>query len=118
MHSIRKIVGAVLRKELKNLDFGPIWARNARKPENRIFPEKSGSVSFLGLLSPNFVPKIRKIVRANSEKKSKKTHFRPFWALFAQIWANGIFPEKSFFAKNFLPLIRFVLAHLQPKLMT
>ena len=28
-------------------------------------------------------------------QNSENLIFRPFWALFAQIWANGIFPEKS-----------------------
>ena len=39
----------------------------------------------------------------------------PVLGPFCPCW---IFFEKSFFAKNILPLIRFVLAHFQPKLMT
>ena len=41
----------------------------------------------------------------------------PFWTLLPKFGAKGIFDEKSFFTKKFLPLIRFVLAPFQPKVM-
>ena len=44
--------------------FGPKTGRRARIPENRNFREKSVSVIFLQISSPNFMPKIRKILRA------------------------------------------------------
>ena len=39
-------------------------------PKNQIFPKKSGSVTFFPLSSSNFMPKIRKIVRAVFQKKT------------------------------------------------
>ena len=38
--------------------------RLAQNPENRIFREKSGSVIFLQISSPNFMQKIRNILQA------------------------------------------------------
>ena len=45
--------------------FGLIWAHLAQFGHNEIFFEKSGSVTFLPLWSPNFMQEIRKIFRAN-----------------------------------------------------
>ena len=44
--------------------FGPKTGRRAQNPENRNFREKSILVIFLQIPSPNFMPKIRKILRA------------------------------------------------------
>ena len=45
---------------------------------------------------------------------SPRQNVVPLFALFLE---NQIFAEKNFFAKKFVPLIRFVLARFQPKLM-
>ena len=50
--------------------FGPFWALFAQIWANGIFPEKSGSVTFLRLWIPNFMQEIRKILGANSEKQT------------------------------------------------
>ena len=61
------INGQNFRKNPKNPIFGPILALSPKFWENQSFPEKSGSVTFLHLWSPNFMQKMRKNLRANSE---------------------------------------------------
>ena len=65
---MRKIVRAVL--EISNFEtiFGLIWRRFPKYLQIEIFFGKSGRVTFLTLWSPNFMQKIRKILRAVSEK--------------------------------------------------
>ena len=67
MKETRKIVRANLEKSSKKSIFGPFWAIFAQIWANGHFFEKSGSVCFLRLLTPNFMQGIRKIVRADSE---------------------------------------------------
>ena len=62
---------------------------------NENLTEKSSSVTFESLWSPNFIKKIRKNKWHNFEKLTKKSIFRPFWALFVLFWANENLPEKS-----------------------
>ena len=69
MQETREILGGNLEKRSKESIFGPFWALFAQIWANGIFPEKSGSVTFLRLWTPNFMQEIRKIVGANSEKK-------------------------------------------------
>ena len=50
-----------------SLFFSKIWEKNN-------FSEKSGSITFLCLWSPNFMQKIRKKLWANSENSTSRTH--------------------------------------------
>ena len=68
MHSIRKNVRANSEKKSKKSIFRPFLGFFPKNQPNQIFPEKSGSVTFDPLWIPNFMQKIRKNVRANSEK--------------------------------------------------
>ena len=67
MQKIRKILRADFEKIIKESIFEAIWTVLPKFWENQIFSEKSGSVTFLQLWSPNFMQKIRKILRAVSE---------------------------------------------------
>ena len=127
---IRKIVRAVFQKFSIYHHFwailghfGPFWDCLAQIPENRIFREKSGWVKFLQILSPNFRPKIRKIVGAVFQKFSIYHHFwailghfGPFWDRLAQNPENRIFRAKSgsvsfhhLWSPNFMPKIKKIL---------
>ena len=64
----KKIVRAVFEKNIKVSDFGLIWRPFREYLQIKNFFQKSGSVTFLPLQSPNFMQKIRKILRAVSEK--------------------------------------------------
>ena len=59
--------------KLKNRILCPIWPLFAQKRGDRIFPEKSESVSFLPLRTRNFMCDIRQILWANFEKSCKLT---------------------------------------------
>ena len=63
-----KIVRAVFEKNIKASDFGRIWRCFREYLQIKNFFQKSGSVTFLPLESPNFMQKIRKILKAISEK--------------------------------------------------
>ena len=64
----KKIVGAIFEKNIEVSDFGLIWRLFREYLQVINFFQKSGSVTFLPLLSPNLMQKIRKILRAVSEK--------------------------------------------------
>ena len=64
----KKIVSAVFDKNIKVSDFGLIWIPFCEYLQIKIFFQTSGSVTFLPSQSPNFVQKIRKILRAISQK--------------------------------------------------
>ena len=68
-----KNVRAVFSKKPKNPIFDPFLPQ---KRGSNYFFGKSGSVTFFHLCSPNFMQKIRKIVRANSEKSALLTDVR------------------------------------------
>jgi hypothetical protein len=68
------INGLDFHQNSKNPILGPFWPLFAQKRENRIFSEKSGSVTFFHLWTPNFMQKIRRILRANSEKSALLTY--------------------------------------------
>ena len=55
---------------------GHFFARWAKFGQNENFSQKKGSAIFLPLLSPNFMPSIRKIVGAVSEINSLLTNGR------------------------------------------
>ena len=69
----KKIVRAVFEKNIKVSDFGLIWRPFCEYLQIKNFFQKSGSVTFLPLQSPNFMQKIRKILRAVSEKTALPT---------------------------------------------
>ena len=64
----KKIVWAVFEKNIKVSDFGLIWRPFHEYLQINFFFQKSGSVTFLPLQSPNFKQKVREILRAVSEK--------------------------------------------------
>ena len=70
----KKIVRAVFEKNIKVSDFGLIWRLFREYLQIKNFFQKSGSVTFLPLQSPNFMQKIRKILRAVSEKTALPTN--------------------------------------------
>ena len=70
----KKIVRAVFEKNIKVSDFGLIWRPFREYLQIKNFFQKSGSVTFLPLQSPNFMQKIRKILRAVSEKTALPTN--------------------------------------------
>ena len=71
---------AVFEKNIKVPDFGLIWRpfreylRFREYLQINIFFQKSGSVTFLPLYSPNFMQKIRKILRTVSQKTALPTN--------------------------------------------
>ena len=73
----KKIVRAVFEKNIKVSDFGLIWRLFREYLQIKNFFQKSGSVTFLPLQSPNFMQKIRKILRAVSEKTALPTNQLP-----------------------------------------
>ena len=70
----KKIVTAVFEKNIKVSDFGLIWRPFREYLQIKNFFQKSGSVTFLPLQSPNFMQKIRKILTAVSEKTALPTN--------------------------------------------
>ena len=64
----KKIIKVVFEKNMKVPDFGLIWIHFHEYLQIKNFFQKSGSVTFLPLQSPNFMQKIRKIFGAISEK--------------------------------------------------
>ena len=70
----KKIVRAVFEKNIKVSDFGLIWRLFREYLQIKNFIQKSGSVTFLALYSPNFLQKIRKILRVISEKTALPTN--------------------------------------------
>ena len=70
----KKIVRAVLEKNIKMSDLGLIWRPLREYLQINNFFQKSGCVTFLPLQSPNFMQKIRKILRAVSEKTALPTN--------------------------------------------
>ena len=70
----KKVVRAVFEKNIKASDFGLIWRRFRKYLQIKDFFQKFGSVTFLPLQSPNFMEKIRKILRAVSEKTALPTN--------------------------------------------
>ena len=70
----KKIVRAVFEKNIKVSDFGFIWRLFREYFQTKKVFQKSGSVTFLPLQSPNFMQKITKILRAVSEKTASPTN--------------------------------------------
>ena len=70
----KKIVRAVFEKNMKMSDFGLIWRRFREYLQIKKFFQKSDSVTFLPLYFPNFMLKIKKILRAVSEKTALPTN--------------------------------------------
>ena len=70
----QKIIRAVFEKNIKVSDFGLIWRLFHEYLQIKNFFQKSSSVAFLPLYSPNFMRKIRKILRAFFEKTVLPTH--------------------------------------------
>ena len=66
---IKNIVAAVFEKNIKVSDFGLIWRSFREYLQVKNYFQKSGSVTFLPLYSPN-----RKIIRAVSEKTALPTN--------------------------------------------
>ena len=70
----KKIVRAVFEKNIKVSDFGLIQRPFCENLQIKNLFQKSDSVTFLPLQSPNFMQKIRKIIRAVSEKTALPTN--------------------------------------------
>ena len=70
----KKIVRTVFEKNSKVSDFELIWRPLCKYLQIKNFFQKYGSVAFLPLQSPNFMQKIRKILRAVSEKTALPTN--------------------------------------------
>ena len=68
------IVRAVFDKNIKVSDFGLIWWPFREYLNINNFFQKPGSVTFLPLQSPNFMQKIKKILRVVSEKTALPTN--------------------------------------------
>ena len=64
----KKVIRTIFDKNIKVSDFGLIWRCFREYLRIKNFFQKSGSITFLLLESPNFMQKIRKILRAISEK--------------------------------------------------
>ena len=64
----KKLLEPFFEKNIKVSDFGLIWKPFREYLKIKNFFQKSGSVAFLPLQSPNFMRKIRKILRDVSEK--------------------------------------------------
>ena len=69
----KKVIRTIFDKNIKVSDFGLIW-RCFCEYLQIIFFFKSGSVTFLPLQPPNFMQKIRKMLRAISEKTALPTN--------------------------------------------
>ena len=61
-------------KNIKVSDFGLIWQPFREYLQIKIFFQKCGSVTFLPLYTPNFMQKIKKILRAVFEKTALPTN--------------------------------------------
>ena len=70
----KKFVRAVFEKNIKVSDFGLIQRPFCENLQIKNLFQKSDSVTFLPLQSPNFMQKIRKILRAVSEKTALPTN--------------------------------------------
>ena len=70
----KKIVRAVFEKNVKVSNFGLIWRPFREYLQMKNFFQKSDPVTFLSLWSPNFMQKIRKILRAVSDKTALPTN--------------------------------------------
>ena len=70
----KKVVRAVFEKNIKVSDFGLIWRPFCEYLQIKNFFQKSGSANFLPSQSPNFMQKIRKILRTVSEKTTLPTN--------------------------------------------
>ena len=73
----KKIIGVVFEKNIKVSDFELIWKPFREYLQIKNYSQKSRSVTFLPLQSPNFMQKIRKILRAVSEKTALPTNQLP-----------------------------------------
>ena len=91
------------QKNIKVPHFGLIWRPFCKYQQINIFFQISNSVTFLPLWSPNFIQKIRKILRAVSEKfalpTNQTTKYQSVW-----LWVNletfsWITPNQEFFSK-------------------
>ena len=70
----KKIVRAAFQKNIKVSDFGLSWRPFREYLQIKNFFKKSGSVTFVPLQFPNFVQKIRKILRVISDKTALPTN--------------------------------------------
>ena len=66
--------------------FGPETDRRARILENRSFRAKTISVIILQFCSPNFMPKILKILGAIFQKNIDLSHFWVIFGYFGPFW--------------------------------
>ena len=120
---IIQIEKKILKTKSQKIGFWAVLGPLGPNPGKPDFSGKSGWVNFLRILSPNFRPKIRKIVRAVFQKFSIYHHFwailghfGPFWDRLAQNPGNRIFRAKSgsvsfhhLWSPNFRPKIRKIL---------
>ena len=70
----KKIARAAFEKNIKVSDFGLIWRPFREYLQIKSFFQKYGSVTFLPLQPPNFMQKIRKVLRVVSEKIALPTN--------------------------------------------
>ena len=73
---LAKSLGSFSRKSLWSPFFNIFQQKLIQNWNSRIFFRKSGSVIFEHLWTPNFMQKIKKILRANSEKSASPTNQR------------------------------------------
>ena len=104
----KKIVRTVFEKNIKVSDFGIIWRLFREYLQIKYFFQKSGSVTFLALLSPNFMQKIRTTLRAVFEKSALPTNQPTNQPRLIQITFCKYLQIKNFSQKSgsftFLPL--------------
>ena len=78
-HNIKKIVRADFEIKMIKPIFRLFLGFFPKNQPNEIFFQKSGFVTFLHLWTPNFMQKIKKILRANSEKSVLLTYWLTDW---------------------------------------
>ena len=97
----KKIIRAVFEKNMKVSDFGLIWRPFREYLQIKNFFQKSGSVTFLPLQSPNFMQKIKKILRAVSEKTALPTNQSTTTPILQDLSDAGQKMCSTDFARNF-----------------
>ena len=113
MQKIRKILQAVPEKaalltnqptnqpNIKVSDFGPVWRPFCKYLQIKNFSQKSSSVNFLPVQSPNFMQKIRKILTAISKKTALQTKQATSYYQQHQSYTTSLTPVQKTYISNF-----------------
>ena len=91
----KKIIRAVLEENIKMSAFGLIWRLFREYLQIKNFFQKSGSVTFLPLQSPNFMQRIRKILGAVSEKPALPTNQPTIYYQQHRSYRTSLTPSKN-----------------------